>query len=163
MPYARWKRWIPCKSGFGAIRVESGSRTAGGRRLLSGPHMSVTKHAGPSCQPEKSGGKGTPYLGRLLAGPRCGEGAQARAAGLRGGKGSWASGCWANRPRGEGVGLRGEGGVLSFLFILSFSILVSKAFFWREFLMQLNSNQKSTTQNWIYSSMNADQVAMSYN
>ena len=85
--------------------------------------MSVTKHVGPSCHPEKSGGKGMPYLGRLLAGPRCGEGAQARAAGLRGGKGSWASGCWANRAEGEGVGLRGEGGVLSFLLFLFFFFL----------------------------------------
>ena len=106
------------------------------------PHMSVTKHAGPSCQPEKRGGKGAPYLGRLLAGPRCGEGAEARAVGLRGGKGSWASGCWANRPRGKGLGCGEREGFC--LFFCSFSS--SFCFFfkaiskqvWKSFLKQFD-------------------------
>ena len=88
-----------------------------------GPTCRSLSTRGRAVSLRRVGGKGTPYLGRLLAGPRCGEGAQARAAGLRGGKGSWASGCWANRAEGEGVGLRGEGGVLSFLLFLFFYFL----------------------------------------
>ena len=46
------------KRDLGATGVESDSKTVGGRRLPSGPHLSATLNTGPSCQSEGMRGKG---------------------------------------------------------------------------------------------------------